>query len=64
MSEEITKDTIITDLLRKKPEAAGVLLSKGMHCLGCAIAINETLKEAAEVHGFKVEELLDEINKI
>lgn len=53
----ITIDSTIADLLREKPEAAGVLQSFGMGCLGCAIANNETVREAAMVHGIPLEEL-------
>lgn len=65
MSEEkkITGDTIIADILKTKPDAAPILMSKGMHCLGCSIASGETLGQAAQVHGISLEELLLELNK-
>ena len=53
----LTLDSTIADLLREKPESAAVLQSFGMGCLGCAIANNETIREAAMVHGIPLEEL-------
>ena len=32
---EITKDTIIGDILDVAPQTAPIFLSIGMHCLGC-----------------------------
>ena len=53
----ITVDSSIADLLREKPESAAILQSFGMGCLGCAIANNETIREAAMVHGIPLDEL-------
>ena len=61
---EITKDMIIGDLLEAKPEAAEILLSMGMHCLGCPSARGETIGQACEVHGVDVNEILDQINSL
>jgi hybrid cluster-associated redox disulfide protein len=61
---EINKNTIIADILKIKPKAAEVLLSHGMHCLGCSIASGETLEQAAGVHGIDINKLMEEINKI
>jgi len=60
---EIKKDMTIAEVLKVKPQAAAILMSRGMHCLGCVIAQGETLEQAAEVHGIPVQELLDAINK-
>jgi len=43
---------------REKPESAQVLFRFGMGCLGCAIANSETIREAAQVHGVPLEEML------
>jgi len=66
MSKEkikITADTIIADILRMNPNAAPILMSKGMHCLGCSISSGETLGQAAGVHGIDLDELVKELNK-
>jgi len=60
--EKITKDTIIADVIKINPNAAEILLSYGMHCLGCAIAHGETVGQAAEVHGADLDAMLEELN--
>ena len=58
----INKDTKIGELLEIAPEKAEILLSIGMHCLGCPAAQEETIGEACEVHGIDVNELLEKLN--
>ena len=58
---EITKETLIGEALRMKPEIAPVLMGMGMHCLGCPASQGESLEEAALVHGMDVDELMKEI---
>jgi len=60
---KITKDMTIAEALKLKPKIAAILMSKGMHCLGCVIAQGETLEQAAEVHGLNVSDLIAELNK-
>ncbi|MDD5938956.1 MAG: DUF1858 domain-containing protein [Clostridiales bacterium] len=61
---QITKDTIIGDILDIAPQTAPVFLSIGMHCLGCPSSRGETVEQACMVHGVDVESLLNEINKL
>ena len=42
----ITKDTIIGDILDVAPQTAPIFLSIGMHCLGCPSSRGETVEEA------------------
>lgn len=65
MTEEviITKNMTIAEALKLKPQIAGILMTKGMHCLGCVIAQGETIEQAAEVHGIDIEELIKELNQ-
>ena len=59
---EITKDTIIGDILDIAPDTAPFFLEMGMHCLGCPSARGETLAEACAVHGVSADELVKNIN--
>ena len=59
---KITADTMIGELLVIDPDIAPILLGIGMHCLGCPSSQMETVGEAAMVHGYDPESLLDEIN--
>ena len=63
MEKKITKDTLIMEAVELNENAPEILLSYGMHCLGCAIAHGETIAEAAMVHGIDVEQLLADLNK-
>ena len=60
---EITKDTIIGDILDIAPQTAPIFLSIGMHCLGCPSSRGETVEEACMVHGIPVEKLVSVINE-
>lgn len=53
----------ISEVLKENPEASEILHEFGMHCLGCAIAAGESIEEAAEAHGIKLEDLLAALNK-
>ena len=42
--------------------AAGILMSMGMHCLGCPASQAETLEQACMVHGVDVDEIVNKLN--
>lgn len=58
----IHADMCVGDILKTNPKAAEVLMSCGMHCLGCPSAQMESLKDACMVHGLSVEDVLSMIN--
>jgi hydroxylamine reductase len=59
---EITKDTVIGELLRAMPRSAEILQQSGMHCVYCPSAARESLEEACMVHGMDCDTLIDELN--
>ena len=59
---KVTKDTMIGELLQIDADIAPMLLNIGMHCLGCPSSQMETIGEAAMVHGYDPDELVEEIN--
>ena len=59
----ITKDMTIGEVIKINESKAEVLMSFGMGCVGCTSAQAETIEEAAYVHGIKLEELLEALNK-
>ena len=61
---QITKDTIIGDVLDIAPQTAPVFMSIGMHCLGCPASRGETVEQACMVHGVDVTALLEQINAL
>lgn len=62
MATQITKDTIIGDILDIAPESAPLFLSIGMHCLGCPSSRGETVEEACMVHGIDADAFLAQVN--
>lgn len=62
MSDKITSDMLIGEVLRIKPEAGNILMGFGMHCLGCSIASGESLAQAAEAHGIEIDKLIAALN--
>jgi len=59
---KIEKTTKIGELLDQYPEKAEILLSFGMHCLGCPASQTETIEEACAAHGIDIEEMLEKLN--
>lgn len=62
--KEVTKDTIIGDILDICPDAAPLFLEIGMHCLGCPASRGETVEQACAVHGNDPEELVKKLNAL
>ena len=60
---QVTKDTIIMDVLKIDPETAPFFLEIGMHCIGCPSACGESIEQACMVHGADADELVEKINK-
>lgn len=61
---KIDKDMLIGDLISKKPTSVDVLMKYEMGCLGCPSAQNETIEQAAYIHGIDLDELLEKLNGI
>ncbi len=59
---EITKDTIIGDILDIDKTTAPFFLEMGMHCLGCPSSRGETIEQACMVHGVNPDELIAKLN--
>ncbi len=59
---EITKDMLIGELIRKKPESIEILMRFGMGCIGCPSSQMESLEEAAMVHGLDIDKLMTALN--
>ena len=61
--QKITKEMNFNEIMQNFPEAIEVLLGKGMHCIGCPMAMQETLGEGALAHGLDVDALVKELNE-
>ncbi len=60
--EFIRKDMLIGDVIEIYPSAANALLSVGMHCITCGVAIYETVEEASYVHGLDPDDVVKVVN--
>ena len=61
--KQVTRETIIGDILDVAPQTAPIFFSIGMHCLGCPSSRGETVEEACAVHGVDVDKLLELVNQ-
>ena len=50
MDNAVTGQTLIGEIVNNHPEAIEILLSIGMHCLGCPASQMESLEDACAVH--------------
>ena len=58
---KITKDTTIGEAIQIDAGIIPILMSAGMHCVGCPSSAGETIEEAAMVHGLDCEALMEDI---
>ena len=59
---QVTKDTLIGDILDHDVNTAQFFFEIGMHCLGCPHSRGESIAEACAVHGTNADELVKKIN--
>ena len=59
---QVTKNTLIGDILDFDVNTAQFFFEIGMHCLGCPHSRGESIAEACAVHGTDADELVKKIN--
>jgi hybrid cluster-associated redox disulfide protein len=62
MTQNVTKNMSIAEVVMKWPETAGAFMENGLHCYGCAAARFETIEQGAMAHGVDPEKLIEAIN--
>ena len=60
---DVTKDSIVGDVLDYDSETAQFFFEIGMHCLGCPASRGESIEMACAVHGQDADLLVDKINE-
>ena len=60
---EVTKDTVISDIMMNAPDCVPLFQEIGMHCMGCPVSQMETLEMGCAVHGMNADELVDRLNQ-
>ena len=55
---ELTRDTLISEVVENCPQAMPAFQAIGMHCKGCAMASGENIEQACCAHGVDPDEFL------
>ena len=61
--KQVTRETIIGDILDMDQTTAPYFMEIGMHCLGCPASRGESIEEACEGHGVDCDELIEKLNE-
>ena len=56
---EITRETMLSEILENCPEAMPAFQAIGMHCMGCALASGENREQACAAHGVDPDEFIE-----
>lgn len=54
---KISKETPISALIQEHPEVEEILMSYGLHCVGCHFSEFDTLEDGAMMHGLSDEDI-------
>jgi len=60
----ITLDSTIAEIMELHPDTIPVFLEHRMICVGCQMAIFDTLEDALRNYGYPPEQFLGELNQI
>ena len=64
MTNKITKEMSIIEIVQNYPESLEVFAKYGLGCIGCAAARFENLEAGAKVHGVDPDKMVEEINAL
>lgn len=65
MVEKIAKDMTLGEVVVKFPETVKIMMSYGLHCVGCHVAAYETIEQGSAAHGMdeaQIKKMLKEMN--
>ncbi|MCR5544452.1 MAG: DUF1858 domain-containing protein [Eubacterium sp.] len=62
ITEYVTPDMLIGDIITWYPDASLVLMKCGMHCISCGVSQFETLDQACAVHGLYTDDVAKVVN--
>ena len=61
---KITRKTKLNKVLEINPKAAEILFERGLSCIGCPMAMQETLEEGCKAHGMSDKDIIEIIKKL
>lgn len=59
----IAKEMTIEEVIKKYPKTVFVFIDYGLYCVGCPMAIPETIEEAVKLHQIDLKKFLKDLNK-
>ena len=65
MTEKINKDMTFGELMQSFPQTVQILAGFGLHCIGCHLAVTETIEQGARAHGLneiQIGQMIDKLN--
>jgi hybrid cluster-associated redox disulfide protein len=62
--KKVTKDMTFREAMQVSQLAGLIFLKHGMHCIGCAMANEESIEDGAKAHGLKDEDISKMIKEI
>ncbi len=60
----VSKNMTFAETLQNHPESANILFEGGLHCIGCGMAMYETIEQGCLAHGMNKKQIDDLIKKI
>ena len=59
---QVTKDTMISEIMEHAPDTLPLFQAIGMHCMGCAMANGENVEQACAAHEVDAEAFVKRLN--
>jgi hybrid cluster-associated redox disulfide protein len=59
---DISRETLISEVVENCPQAMPAFQAIGMHCMGCPYSQMESLEMGCAAHGTDVTELVEKLN--
>ena len=64
--KKITVKTKISEVINMNPKGAQIMFEEGLMCVGCPMAMQESLEQGCKAHGMnkkKINEMIERLNK-
>ena len=63
---QISRETVMSEIVEKSPKATELLAEYGLHCLSCFANSFDTLGQGALIHGMddkEIDQMIKEVNE-
>lgn len=58
----VTRKSLLMEVLENAPQTAPFFNAIGMHCLTCVLAEDENIEQACAAHGFDPDDFVEQVN--